>query len=95
MATGYWKATGSPGYVYSSDNKVIGVKKSMIFYMGKPSTGRKTHWKLNLYRAIELSPTNLDSTSSNISIPKVIVSRNSDLYFNFFKQRTDKITSRV
>ncbi|KAL3721828.1 hypothetical protein ACJRO7_034207 [Eucalyptus globulus] len=71
MATGYWKAAGSPGYVYSSDNKVIGVKKSMIFYMGKPPTGRKTHWKLNEYRAIELSPTNLDSTSSNISIPKL------------------------
>ncbi|XP_056169503.1 NAC domain-containing protein 90-like [Syzygium oleosum] len=75
MATGYWKATGSPGYVYSSDNKVIGVKKSMVFYVGKAPTGRKTQWKLNEYRAIELSPTNPNSTSSNISIPKVNLRR--------------------
>ncbi|KAF8028314.1 hypothetical protein BT93_E1046 [Corymbia citriodora subsp. variegata] len=72
MASGYWKATGSPGYVYSSDNKVIGVKKSMVFYTGKPPRGRKTHWKLNEYRAFELPPTDPNSTSSNISIPKLI-----------------------
>ncbi|KAF8018044.1 hypothetical protein BT93_H3063 [Corymbia citriodora subsp. variegata] len=71
MATGYWKATGSPSYVYSSDNKVIGVKKSMVFYVGKAPKGRKTQWKLNEYRAIELSPTNPNSSSSNISIPKL------------------------
>ncbi|KAG8655095.1 hypothetical protein MANES_04G002000v8 [Manihot esculenta] len=51
--TGYWKATGSPGYVYSSDNRVIGVKKTMVFYKGKAPAGRKTKWKMNEYRAIE------------------------------------------
>ncbi|KAL5056251.1 hypothetical protein RYX36_036933 [Vicia faba] len=51
---GYWKATGSPGYVYSSDNKVIGVKKTMVFYKGKAPTGRKTKWKMNEYRAIHV-----------------------------------------
>ncbi|KAK7312656.1 hypothetical protein VNO77_36694 [Canavalia gladiata] len=53
--SGYWKATGSPGYVYSSDNKVIGMKKSMVFYKGKAPTGRKTKWKMNEYRAIQVS----------------------------------------
>ncbi|KAK3408241.1 NAC domain-containing protein 90 [Eucalyptus grandis] len=71
MATGYWKATGSPCYVYSSDNKVIGVRKSMVFYVGKPPRGRKSHWKLNEYRAIELPATNPNPTSSNLSIPKL------------------------
>ncbi|XP_062082576.1 NAC domain-containing protein 90-like [Humulus lupulus] len=52
-ASGYWKATGSPSYVYSSDNRVIGVKKAMVFYKGKAPTGRKTKWKMNEYRAIE------------------------------------------
>jgi len=51
---GYWKATGSPGYVYSSDNRVIGVKKSMVFYKGKAPMGRKTKWKMNEYRAISV-----------------------------------------
>lgn len=54
-ACGYWKATGSPGYVYSSDNTVIGVKKTMVFYKGKAPSGKKTKWKMNEYRAIQLS----------------------------------------
>ncbi|KAF8039594.1 hypothetical protein BT93_B1955 [Corymbia citriodora subsp. variegata] len=65
-ASGYWKATGSPGYVYSSDNRVIGVKKTMVFYKGKAPTGRKTKWKMNEYRAIQEEP-----NSSNIAIPKL------------------------
>ncbi|KAI3822759.1 hypothetical protein L1987_10357 [Smallanthus sonchifolius] len=52
-ASGYWKATGSPNYVYSSDNKVIGVKKTMVFYEGKSRTVKKTQWKMNEYRAIK------------------------------------------
>ncbi|KAK1354565.1 NAC domain-containing protein [Heracleum sosnowskyi] len=52
-ASGYWKATGSPSYVYSSNNKVIGVKKTMVYYRGKAPLGRKTRWKMNEYKAIE------------------------------------------
>ncbi|XP_062082575.1 NAC domain-containing protein 90-like [Humulus lupulus] len=63
-ASGYWKATGSPSYVYSSDNRVIGVKKAMVFYKGKAPTGRKTKWKMNEYRAIEEV-----NNSSNIATP--------------------------
>ncbi|CAN1171268.1 NAC domain-containing protein 90 [Linum perenne] len=51
--SGYWKATGSPNYVYSSSNRVIGVKKTMVFYKGKAPSGRKTKWKMNEYRAID------------------------------------------
>ncbi|KAI3950503.1 hypothetical protein MKW92_053190 [Papaver armeniacum] len=60
--SGYWKATGSPSYVYSSpsipstthnsNHRVIGLKKTMVFYKGKAPTGRKTKWKMNEYRAI-------------------------------------------
>ncbi|KAL4303873.1 hypothetical protein GQ457_10G007590 [Hibiscus cannabinus] len=52
-ASGYWKATGSPSYVYSSDDGVIGMKKTMVFYKGKAPSGKKTKWKMNEYRAIE------------------------------------------
>ncbi|XP_052176176.1 NAC domain-containing protein 90-like [Diospyros lotus] len=65
-ASGYWKATGSPGYVYSSNNKVIGVKRTMVFYTGRAPTGRKTDWKMNEYRAIDGE----ESSSSN-KIPKL------------------------
>nr|QSD99848.1 NAC family transcription factor [Melilotus albus] len=50
---GYWKATGSPSYVYSSQNKVIGIKKTMVFYNGKAPSGRKTKWKMHEYKAIQ------------------------------------------
>lgn len=66
-ACGYWKATGSPGYVYSSDNKVIGVKKTMVFYKGKAPSGRKTKWKMNEYRAIQVS------NQSNTATPQVYI----------------------
>lgn len=50
--SGYWKATGSPSVVYSSQNQEIGVKKTMVFYTGKAPAGNKTKWKVNEYKAI-------------------------------------------
>ncbi|XP_076896454.1 NAC domain-containing protein 90-like [Bidens hawaiensis] len=64
---GYWKATGSPTYVYSSDNKVIGVKKTMVFYEGKSRMVKKTEWKMNEYRAIKLEA---DGTNT-FPVPKL------------------------
>ncbi|KAF8403335.1 hypothetical protein HHK36_011437 [Tetracentron sinense] len=64
--SGYWKATGSPGYVYSSSNRIIGVKKTMVFYKGKAPTGRKTKWKMNEYRVIEG-----EATTASGAIPKL------------------------
>ncbi|KAE8717053.1 NAC domain-containing protein 90 [Hibiscus syriacus] len=61
--TGYWKATGSPTCVYSSDNRPIGVKRTMVFYNGRAPNGRKTEWKMNEYKAIE------EAASSNASTP--------------------------
>ncbi|XP_021765274.1 NAC domain-containing protein 90-like [Chenopodium quinoa] len=51
---GYWKATGSPSNVYSS-NKVIGIKRTMVFYRGRARSrsGSKTDWKMNEYIAID------------------------------------------
>ncbi|KAK9985870.1 hypothetical protein SO802_030821 [Lithocarpus litseifolius] len=51
--TGYWKATGSPNYVYSSNNRIIGLKRTMVFYNGRAPNGTKTEWKMNEYKAIE------------------------------------------
>jgi len=63
--SGYWKATGSPGPVFSKDNKMIGAKKTMVFYTGKAPTGRKTKWKMNEYHAV-------DETVNASTIPKVL-----------------------
>lgn len=54
--SGYWKATGSPSYVYSSsptnNGRVIGEKRTMVFYQGRAPTGNKTRWKMNEYKAV-------------------------------------------
>ncbi|KAK3005624.1 hypothetical protein RJ639_015645 [Escallonia herrerae] len=64
--TGYWKATGCPGQVYSSQNLVIGMKRTMVFYKGRAPSGRKTEWKMNEYIATEG-----EASSSSIATPKL------------------------
>ncbi|XP_059646650.1 NAC domain-containing protein 90-like isoform X2 [Cornus florida] len=62
---GYWKATGTPGHVYSSQNRVIGMKRTMVFYQGRAPTGTKTEWKMNEYKAIQ------EVASSSTTIPRL------------------------
>lgn len=51
--SGYWKAAGTPGPVYSADDRrAIGMKKTMVFYLGRAPSGTKTTWKMNEYRAL-------------------------------------------
>ncbi|CAI0398343.1 unnamed protein product [Linum tenue] len=64
--SGYWKATGSPSYVYTAGGRVIGVKKTMVFYKGKAPAGRKTKWKMNEYRAIIQGARHGNSSSSPV-----------------------------
>uniref|UniRef100_A0A0D9XP67 NAC domain-containing protein n=1 Tax=Leersia perrieri TaxID=77586 RepID=A0A0D9XP67_9ORYZ len=52
--SGYWKATGSPSCIFSAAGgcRVIGVKRTMVFYEGRAPTGSKTRWKMNEYKAV-------------------------------------------
>lgn len=66
--SGYWKATGSPGCVYSStNNRVIGMKSTMVFYRGRAPTGIKTEWKMNEYKAVQGEASLSTSTSTTIT----------------------------
>lgn len=77
--SGYWKATGTPGFVYSRDNRVIGVKRTMVFYQGRAPAGEKTEWKMNEYKAIEgetdaaAAAAASSSSSSAISDPPKVI----------------------
>lgn len=66
--SGYWKATGSPGDVYSSDNRVIGMKRTMVFYEGRAPSGRKTEWKMNEYKAVRGEATSSTNASPQVRI---------------------------
>ncbi|KAM7523422.1 hypothetical protein LguiA_013324 [Lonicera macranthoides] len=46
---GYWKATGADKTIRYNGN-VVGLKKNLVFYEGKPPKGDKTNWMMHEYR---------------------------------------------
>lgn len=50
--TGYWKATGTDK-VITTGGKRVGIKKALVFYVGKAPKGNKTNWIMHEYRLSE------------------------------------------
>lgn len=57
---GFWKATGSDRPIWSSSlsseaKKVLGMKKTLVFYEGKAPRGCRTDWVMNEFRLSDTS----------------------------------------
>ncbi|KAL5228808.1 hypothetical protein ABZP36_017073 [Zizania latifolia] len=48
-ASGYWKATGTDKPIAGA-GEMLGVKKALVFYRGRPPKGTKTSWIMHEYR---------------------------------------------
>ncbi|KAI3755814.1 hypothetical protein L1987_55621 [Smallanthus sonchifolius] len=58
--SGYWKATGTDKVIVS-DGRKVGIKKALVFYVGKAPRGSKTDWIMHEYRLSEPSKNNNSS----------------------------------
>ncbi|XP_076889297.1 NAC domain-containing protein JA2-like [Bidens hawaiensis] len=59
--SGYWKATGT-GKVITWEGRKVGIKKALVFYVGKAPKGSKTNWIMHEYRLSETSKDNSNSS---------------------------------
>ncbi|KAF7822750.1 NAC domain-containing protein 72-like [Senna tora] len=59
--SGYWKATGTDKII-STEGRKVGIKKALVFYVGKAPKGTKTNWIMHEYRLLDSSRKNNGGT---------------------------------
>lgn len=72
--SGYWKATGIDKQIVASrgTNQVVGMKKTLVFYRGKPPHGSRTDWIMHEYRLVSTETDTKNSTQVRFQLKKIL-----------------------
>ncbi|KAK2662292.1 hypothetical protein Ddye_000866 [Dipteronia dyeriana] len=82
-ASGYWKATGVDRQIVSSssrnnnNNQMVGMKKTLVFYRGKPPHESRTDWIMHEYRLVNAEGTT--PSNSNWVICRIFLKKRSTI----------------
>ncbi|XWS54049.1 hypothetical protein CRYUN_Cryun10bG0055200 [Craigia yunnanensis] len=64
--SGYWKATGIDKQIVTSrSNQAVGMKKTLVFYRGKPPQGSRTDWIMHEYRLVSAKTAACNASHKN------------------------------
>ncbi|KAH1098490.1 hypothetical protein J1N35_015411 [Gossypium stocksii] len=90
--SGYWKATGIDKQIVSCrGNQVVGMKKTLVFYRGKPPQGTRTDWIMHEYRLVTADTCNAPH-KKNQTQNHVVAVENWVLCRIFLKKRSSGAT---
>lgn len=80
--SGYWKATGLDKQILTSRNnsttQAVGMKKTLVFYRGKPPHGSRTDWIMHEYRLVSPQTTPTTKGMENWVLCRIFLKRRSN-----------------
>ncbi|XP_021745679.1 NAC domain-containing protein 41-like [Chenopodium quinoa] len=86
--SGYWKATGKDKAVVAGAKNnhhninnsplIVGMKKTLVFYRGKPPNGSRTDWIMHEYRLVDSNQTQTNPQALNSPLKRGLVQKTGE-----------------